>query len=136
MTAVTPSCVIPTLYKRVIVTVLRIAVLGPTAVISRKFGAVVRWNERLVVSLPVCTRRRSLRRGEVRVVSVPARIRLLWVDHERVLMLSTSVGCAGWILQLLVVAEDDVEEENGETDFDEEGENVGPGTPVPGSVTP
>jgi len=41
------------------------------------------------------------------------------------LVLSTdSVGCTGWVQELFVVAEDDVEEEGGEAEFDEEGENV------------
>ena len=64
-------------------------------------------------------------RGEVRVVFVPASVGLLWVSPERVLVLSTdSVGCTGWVQELFVVAEDDVEEEGGEAEFDEEGENV------------
>jgi len=79
----------------------------------------------VIECLPVGTRRRPLRRGEVWVVSVPARIGLLWVSSERVLIRNTDgVGWAGWILELFVVAKDDEEEECSEAEFDEEGENV------------
>jgi hypothetical protein len=37
---------------------------------------------------------------------------------------------------LFVVAEDNEEEESGDAEFDEEGKDVRPGAPVPGSVTP
>ena len=64
-------------------------------------------------------------RGEVRVVSVPASIGLLWVSTERVLVLNTDgIGRTGWVQELFVVAEDDVEEEGGEAEFDQEGEDV------------
>ena len=64
-------------------------------------------------------------RGEVRVVSIPASIGLLWVNHERVLGLNTDgIGRTGWVQELFVVAENDVEEEGCEAEFDEEGENV------------
>lgn len=76
-------------------------------------------------------------RGEVRVVSVAASIGLLWVGPERVLVLrSDGVGHARWVQELFVVTEDEEEEESGETEFDEEGENIRPGGPVPCSITP
>ena len=37
---------------------------------------------------------------------------------------------------MFVVAEDDKEEESGETEFDEEGNDVRPSAPVPGLFTP
>ena len=64
-------------------------------------------------------------RGEVRVISVPASIGLLRVSTERVLILNTDgIGRTGWVQELFVVAEDDVEEEGGEAEFDQEGEDV------------
>ena len=76
-------------------------------------------------------------RGEVRVVFVPASIRLLWVSPERILVLGADgVGRAGWIQELFVVAKDDVEEEGGEAEFDEEGENVRPSASVPCTIAP
>lgn len=64
-------------------------------------------------------------------------ILLLWVNPERILVLrAEGVGSAGWVLHLPVVTEDNVEEENGDTDLNEEGENVTPGAPIPGIITP
>jgi len=117
------------------VAILRITVLWPGPVVSGKFGTVVRRDERLVEPMPVYARRGSLRREEVRVIS--AGIRLLWVRSERVLVPRTDdVGRAGWIQELFIVAKDDKEEESGETEFDEEGNDVRPSAPVPRSVTP
>ena len=121
--------------KWIIIPILRIAVLWPIPIVSGKFGAVVRRDERLIEAMPVCTRRGSLGRGEVLVV--PAAIRLLWVCPERVLVpRADNVGRAGWVQELFVVAEDDEEEESGEAELDEEGYDVGPSAPVPGSLTP
>ena len=104
-------------------------------VVAGKFGTIVRRDERLVEPMSVCTRRGSLGRGEVRVVS--AGIGLLWVRSKRVLVPRTDeVGRAGWIQELFVVAEDDKEEESSETDFDKEGNDVRPSAPAPRSVTP
>jgi hypothetical protein len=76
-------------------------------------------------------------RGEVRVVSIPTSIWLLGVGSERVLVLrAEGVGRARWVLKLFVVAEDEEEEESGETEFDEEGQDIGPSAPVPGLVAP
>jgi len=132
MTRVASSDVTTTVVKRILVpvvqrpiTVFRIAVLWSTSVVGGKFGAVVWRNERLIEPSPVSTRRRPLWRGEVRVVPVPASIGLGRVSPERVLVRSTDgVGRTGWVQELFVVAEDDVEEESGEAEFDEEGENV------------
>jgi len=78
-----------------------------------------------------------LGRGEVRVIPVPASIWLLWINAERILVLrADGVGRAGRVQELFVVAEDDKEEESGETEFDEEGDNVGPSASVPGSIAP
>lgn len=144
MTRITPSGIIPTIHKRIIIPVLqqplailRIAVLCSESVVSGKFGAVVRRNERLIEPLPVDTRRRPLGRGEVRVIPVPASIWLLWVSTERILVLrADGVGRAGRVQKLFVVTEDDKKEESGETEFDEEGDNVGPSAPAPGSIAP
>ena len=87
--------------------------------------------------MPVSTRRRSLGRSEALVISVPASIRLLGVGPERILVLRRDgVGHAGWIQELFVVAEDDEEEDSGETELDEEGNDVRPGASIPGSVAP
>lgn len=137
MTSIAPSSVIPMIPKRITIAILRVAVLGPISVVGWKLGTVVRWNEWLVESLSVSTRRRPLRRGEVLVVSVPTSIGLLWVGPKRVLVLRTDdVGRAGWVQELLVVAEDDVEEQSGETELNEEGENIRPSAPIPRSITP
>jgi hypothetical protein len=142
MTGIAPSSTVPMVPKRIPIPVLkqpiailRITVLCPSPIVSGKFGAVVWGDERLIESMPVCTRRGSLRRKEVRVV--PAGIRLLWVRPERVLVPRTDdVGYARWVQELFVVTEDDKEEESGETNLDEEGDDVRPSTPVPGSLTP
>lgn len=142
MTRIAPSSTVPVVPKRIIipvlqqpVAILRITVLWPGPVVVGKFGTVVRRDERLIEPMPVCTRRGSLGRGEVRVVS--AGIRLLRVRSERVLIPRTDkVGRAGWIQELFVVTEDDKEEEGSETDFDKEGNDVRPSAPVPRSVTP
>lgn len=76
-------------------------------------------------------------RSEALVISVPASIRLLGVGPERILVLRRDgVGHAGWIQELFVVAEDDEEEDSGETELDEEGNDVRPGASIPGSVAP
>lgn len=112
MARIAPSSIIPMVPKRItipiVIAILRITIFWPGPVVSRKFGAIVWWNERLIKS---SSRRRSLWRGEVRVVSVPASIGLRRVGPERILVLRTDgVGCAGWVQELFVVAEDDKEE--------------------------
>lgn len=133
MTRITPSSIVSVIPKRIIV-ILRITVLWSISVVGGKFGTVVWRDERLIESLP---RRGSLWRREIRVVSIPARIGLLRVSPERILVLSANGVCrTGWVQELFVVAEDDEEEESSQTDFDEEGENIRPSAPVPGSITP
>lgn len=137
MTRVTPSSIVPMVSKWIIfpVTVLRITVLWPSPIVSGKFGAVVRWDERLIESTAVCTRRGSLGRREALVVSTG--IMLLRERPEWVLVPRTDdVGWAGWVQELFIVAKDDKEEESGETELDEEGNDVRPSAPVPGLLTP
>jgi len=83
--------------------------------------------------LAVNARRRSWGRGEIRVKSVW----VLRVCPEWVLILrAEGIGRARWIQELLIVTEDNEEEESGETEFNEEGDNVGPSSSVPCSVAP
>jgi len=78
-----------------------------------------------------------LGRGEVWVVSVSASIRLWWIGSKWILVpRAGDVGRTGRVQELFVEAEDDEEEESGETEFDEEGKYVRPSAPVPSLVTP
>jgi hypothetical protein len=134
---ITPSNIISTISERIIfsalqqsITVLRITVGLSTSIVGGKLSAVVRRNERLIDSMSVRTWRGTLGRRESDVL-------LLWVHPERILVLKAEgIGSAGWVLQLPVVTEDNEEEESGDTDLNEEGENVTPRTPIPGIITP
>jgi hypothetical protein len=83
MTRITPPSAVPTISERIVIFILRIAVLGSSSVVSGEFGAVVRGNERLIETTTVSTRRRSLGRREVRSAGVG----LVWIRSEWVLVL-------------------------------------------------
>lgn len=74
MTRIAPSSIVPVITKRIIISILRITVLHPSSIVGGKFGAVVWRNKRLIESMPVCTRRGSLGRREVLVVSATVRL--------------------------------------------------------------
>ena len=99
--------IIPVLQQAI--TTLRITKVRSGSVVSGKFGAVVRWNKRLVESLSVSGRRWALGRGKPDIL-------LLWVASERVpVPRAEGVGDTRWVLKLLVVAEDNKEEEGRDT---------------------
>lgn len=64
-------------------------------------------------------------------------ILLRWVGSERMLILGTEgVGSTGRVQKLFAVAEDDEEEEDGNTDLNQEGDDVRPRGSIPGLIAP
>ena len=129
-TIATPSSIVTKIPEWVIIfrfqqllTILCVSVGLLTSVIGGKFGTVVRWNERLI---------------EISGRRTWGRLKLLWwVGPKRVLALSAeAIGGTVGIQELPVVAEDNVEEESGDEEFDDESKNIRPGGSVPGLVTP